>query len=571
MDWREGLDEARAESSRTGVPIFWYVPTVSGSPMDRQREIDRYMMAGPFSHPDVVALLNAGFVPVREVADRVEQRVYGLRPGGFVEPGFLVLAPDGAETARAHRIVTLHPNWFVERLRSVAADVPAPRELPGPLSSAWKAYASGDLDVARKSLEELSSMVAPDTVKAEAGFLMGAITHRQGAPTMAASIWQGVAAEFPEQPWAWKAAAEAEGHGPFAFGFEDFLDIEANVLVGDLPTTRAPLGAYSETELRRRSLRFLTDMQLRSGQYIDSRYDFGGTDGLVNVYMAVTAIVGMALLEELAGEEFPGDRDRCEAALQRILGHTKNDLGINRDDRDEIVWAHLYRVLLLARWIELRPADADELRPTLERVTEDLLALQPTNGAWFHEYPNPFTTASCLIALRRADAAGAAVPRPRVELGLKALLQCRASNGGFSYGQTRRVPARASVPGSAGRMPLCELALLLWQQSDTAALTSAVRAGFEHHHELEDVRKYDDHAGRLRYGGFFFWYDMHGRTMALENLPVGDARRELAAAQREIILSIPEFDGCFVDSHELGRVYGTASALLCLARLRLLD
>jgi hypothetical protein len=30
-------------------------------------------------------------------------------------------------------------------------------------------------------------------------------------------------------------------------------------------------------------------------------------------------------------------------------------------------------------------------------------------------------------------------------------------------------------------------------------------------------------------------------------------------------LKLPELDGCFVDSHELGRVYGTAMALLCLA------
>jgi hypothetical protein len=36
-------------------------------------------------------------------------------------------------------------------------------------------------------------------------------------------------------------------------------------------------------------------------------------------------------------------------------------------------------------------------------------------------------------------------------------------------------------------------------------------------------------------------------------------------------MELPEFDGCFVDSHELGRCYGTAMALLCfdvLARAR---
>ena len=31
-------------------------------------------------------------------------------------------------------------------------------------------------------------------------------------------------------------------------------------------------------------------------------------------------------------------------------------------------------------------------------------------------------------------------------------------------------------------------------------------------------------------------------------------------------MALPEIDGCFVDSHEIGRCYGTAMALLCLAR-----
>ena len=36
---------------------------------------------------------------------------------------------------------------------------------------------------------------------------------------------------------------------------------------------------------------------------------------------------------------------------------------------------------------------------------------------------------------------------------------------------------------------------------------------------------------------------------------------------RALTLAIPELDGCFIDSHELGRVYGTAMGLLTLATL----
>ena len=88
-----------------------------------------------------------------------------------------------------------------------------------------------------------------------------------------------------------------------------------------------------------------------------------------------------------------------------------------------------------------------------------------------------------------------------------------------------------------------------------------------HHGLLAGVRKYDDHADEHGYGGFFFWFDMLGRTEALLTLPKGELRDRHAAAQRALLRSLPEIDGCFVDSHELGRAYGTAMALICLAAL----
>ncbi len=116
-------------------------------------------------------------------------------------------------------------------------------------------------------------------------------------------------------------------------------------------------------------------------------------------------------------------------------------------------------------------------------------------------------------------------------------------------------------------MPLCELALRSWQQGSDEALAKAVDAAFEHHGLLAGVRKYDDHADEHGYGGFFFWFDMLGRSEALLALPKGEARDRHAAAQRALVLALPEIDGCFVDSHELGRAYGTAMALTCLAAL----
>ena len=116
-------------------------------------------------------------------------------------------------------------------------------------------------------------------------------------------------------------------------------------------------------------------------------------------------------------------------------------------------------------------------------------------------------------------------------------------------------------------MPLCETALAVWEGSDQKRLLAAVEASLEHHdNTLKTAFKYDDHTSNSGYGGFFFWYDMRGRSEAISEIENVDVRKRLQQKQREIVLSLPEIDGCFVDSHELGRCYGTAMALLTLAR-----
>jgi hypothetical protein len=84
---------------------------------------------------------------------------------------------------------------------------------------------------------------------------------------------------------------------------------------------------------------------------------------------------------------------------------------------------------------------------------------------------------------------------------------------------------------------------------------------------LERALKYDDHTTTFAYGGFFFWYDMQARSEAIGMLAPGPERDGYAQRQRELVLALPEIDGCFVDSHELGRCYGTAMGLLSLGSL----
>ncbi|MCA8975079.1 MAG: terpene cyclase/mutase family protein [Planctomycetes bacterium] len=573
VPWRKDVAAALAEAKASGRLVFWYVPTVARSPMDRKPEIDRYLRGGPFSWPTTIELLATRFVAVDEKPAGELQRRFGLLRNEFIEPGYLVLDGDGTVKLRVDQITTLHPEWFEAPLRRLAK---APNDgFPGApaLREAWDAYRRGDRPAAIALAESVLQKQPASAVAAEAHWLCGAALCRDNRPRAARERWQHLVTALPDEPLAWKAALEVEGHGPFVHGFEDFLPLPAAVLATDpVDGSRAPEAVYDEATLWRRSVSFLLAMGDGEGVVRDSIYDFGGTDSLPNVHAAVTCLVGMALLA--AEERFddgrvpaaPKLRAATAAMLERIRANIADDAWLQMSDRDEIVWARAYAIRFLAAFRRHHAAD-DEALPALQRSVAALLALQPATGAWFHEYGNPFATATALQALFEASVAGVEIDADKAERGLRALARDRTAEGAFTYGHTERGAPQASVAGAAGRMPLCELALYLFDRSDQARLQQAVTHGVTHHDKLAAVRKYDDHADRLHYGGFFFWFDMLGRTEAMQRLAAGEVRQRLLATQLELILKLPEFDGCFVDSHELGRAYGTAMALSCLAEL----
>lgn len=572
VPWRTDVATALAESKKTGKPVFWYVPSVSRSPMDRKPEIDRYMMGGPFSWPSTIELLTEHFVPVKQIGGKDElSKQLELARNKFIEPGYVVLDGDGKALLKVDQLTTFQPEWFETPLRRIVKQ-PTEKWLCDPVfAEAWAKYRLGDYEAARNVV--LAMFVSDSSVEdfTEGFWLVGACEFRLGRRSEAVQTWAKLVKGSPKHPLAWKAALEVEGHGPFVHGFEDYGPLRAAVMAADpVDGTRSPVGVYTEQELWQRSVAFLAGAHDDDGVYRDSTYDFGGTDGLPNVHAAVTCLVGEALLAAMSradkGELKLADAQvaRVEKLLLQMRANAMSDDWLALSDRDEIIWARAYALRFLQAWKTRRGKDADAIEPGVRRGVAALIALQPETGAWFHEYGNPFAIATALQALHGAKSQGFAVPQENIDKGLKALAFNRAGDGAFSYGQTRpgRKP-RAKLEGAAGRMPLCELGLYLFGASSQERLLAAVVAGDRHHKLLAAVRKYDDHADRLGYGGFFFWFDMLGRAEAIAELTDASKRKPLAAAQHMLIMELPEFDGCFVDSHELGRCYGTAMALLC--------
>ncbi|MHC4608248.1 MAG: hypothetical protein ACYTAF_15165, partial [Planctomycetota bacterium] len=63
--------------------------------------------------------------------------------------------------------------------------------------------------------------------------------------------------------------------------------------------------------------------------------------------------------------------------------------------------------------------------------------------------------------------------------------------------------------------------------------------------------------------GFFIFHGLFFTSEALGALPE-EGRADCADRLLEWLCAIPEMDGSFIDSHELGKSYGTAMALLAL-------
>jgi len=568
VPWRSSLEAALTEALASGKPVFWYVPTIAGSFMDRKPEVDRAMLAGPFSWPRLIALLDAHFVPVKAAADKELCERYGLRRIEFIEPGFLVLVPSEAQPAgevraRHDRLSTLHPAWFEAQLAPLVG-APMRGQDPSPLAS------------------PIAAPTAPEEGSAEALYLAGLGCWRAKDEGAAAEQWRALCAAHPEHPLAWKAAMELEGHGPLARGLESDRLLPAAALVASGHGTQCGAGVYGPAEVWRHSLEYLLDVQRADGGFRDSIYDFGGTDGLPNVYVAVTSIAAIAYLEGLeridAGllGEAAALRERVALALDAALRYALDDRNMAPEDTDERVWAYLYRLRAAARYVaRFGDAGGASPRPNVAALATALIQDQRAGGAWAHEYPNPFVTASALIALAEAnDVAPLRDVSDAAARATAALLACRTDDGAYTYGQTRagRTP-RADLRGSVGRTPLGELALDRWAPASCLGLEKAVTLSFEHHHHLEPVRKYDDHTDRFAYGGFFYWYDVHARIEALArwSRSATDAQRAAVdafrARQREEVLRLVEIDGTFIDSHEVGKAYGTALALWCLAEL----
>ena len=465
-----------------------------------------------------------------------------------------------AKLARAKAALQVRQREVAQQLIEQARDA---RPTAAMLALADLALRNNDLAGADSAAAGvLQSELATSAQKAHAISIAAEAAWRGKQESKAVSLWVRLGEEYPEEPYAWHAATCLIGKAALLFNNETRATLPANVFAGATPTgTGHPIDPADNTAAEDKLAARLLEFQRSTGQWSDTPYSFLGVQHRRNTVTAISATCALALT--MHGGKDTAATKRALATADRFL----LDAGTLSQTAIETVYAYLYSLIYFARTQQLRPeADRAKFAAVIQTLVDKLSEVS-LNGQWGHEYTNPFCNGMALIALGEARRAGATVKQDVLKAGADSLSRVRSTDGAFPYDFSRGAARNGSAEGSAGRMPLCELGLLVAGQSHQKNLENALLVFFKYKGHLEQVRQYDYHADSFANGGFFFFHDMLGAALAIEQLENGRQRYLAATELRQMMLSYLEIDGTCMDSPNIGRSWGTGSTLVTLAIL----
>ncbi len=317
----------------------------------------------------------------------------------------------------------------------------------------------------------------------------------------------------------------------------------------------------SAAAMARAGVEFLLQQQRDDGGFSDARYAYWPSSEITpNVWVAITSIALTALWEHR--QDHPDLQDRIDRALQRGEAYILDPKRLNRGANEDC-YSDAYRLMYLSRRTTASEGPArDALVQRMNEIVAAAAKRQKASGFWAHEYENAFATGAVLQEVLAAKAAGASVPIEVTDRAAAALISARSKNGTFVYGGAAAEGHETKLKDSAGRMPVCEGALFQVGRSDLEKVTFSIDNFWANMKNLEGVRRNDFHSdGEL--GGFFFFHSVFHASETVRLLPP-EAQKVQWERFLALLQQIPELDGSFLDSHELGRSYGTAMALLTL-------
>jgi hypothetical protein len=251
------------------------------------------------------------------------------------------------------------------------------------------------------------------------------------------------------------------------------------------------------------------------------------------------------------------------------------------------VWSFGYTLQAFGERLGAQPEHprAADMRKACEHLVKKLGMYQTLDGGWgylsLHEVPTmqpsdtsmSFTTATILVGLDRARAAGVELPDKMIERATDHVLRSRLPDGAFLYGEYLQYRPRHGInqrKGSACRNPLCHYALDLFGVAPaTDAYVESLRDLLVRHAGFQKaaVRRPIPHESWYAVSGYFYLYGHAYAAYVLERLPEAQ-QRAMWPTLVDAVMYCHQPDGSFWDYplYSYHKPYGTAFALIALTR-----
>ncbi|MDJ0973327.1 MAG: hypothetical protein QNJ98_02555 [Planctomycetota bacterium] len=552
-----------ARARETKKLVLWYVPHVEGQHMILPHLLDRYMMVGPLSHPDVTSLVDAHFVPIKLPLGGPLAARLGLTAPGFLEPALLVIDEGGKIVHRLDRISVFDPAWVRARLVDVlrSRDIEPTAPPAAPTAKARTLIGRGDFETAVRTLRTLDKASPNPTARAEIGYHLGYALYFAKQEAEAQRVWAATAKRYPDSIWAAKAAAYAGRGTDGAFGEGPLGRSMLNPLRPSPPKERT---------LEREAVRFLLVQQRSDGTWEGPRWGkpkagSEGQPGFGNIKTAITALC-CAALHAWRDE----DPKRVSSALKRGEAWLLSGKHVTRGDAIVWTYADAFRLLHFARRLPtLEPGMKRRVRRRMQGWIRHLVEHQKENEGSFRHYTyrSTFVTATVTYCLHVAKEAGLDVPKAVFAQAAERLEKARGGPRGL-YGYLLDAPqVTRTLKGASGRHPLCEWTLFLVGRRSAEDLHAALEVFFEGYANFERARKTNFHIPALdNTCGYYFFHDVYPACEAAK--ASGVHAKANARRLRTLIEALPDDDGTFIDAgFSYGKSYSTAMALLSLRAL----
>ena len=593
-DWNEAAARSRAEHKPILVRAFFQGPVVWSEET----------AGDDFSIPEVVALLNERYVPLKlgpgVTVPFADPKLYGLGSYTFGS-AILVVSPDGRVLRDRYG-----PAWevLVEGL-TIDLDLAGPPipERTDPLDRARALLRHGNLLAALDVATPIRSAAAQHLVAR-----MHAL-QRDGekalAALAAARMLPGCEAiasdlDYDEVLFELKAGhpRESRAHAlefvkkrpddPRRAELEKFVkDLDALTVPAEAlrwsrpavvesmrPIAGAPLAPAQAARAAADGADWLVRKQQPEGCWVGPTQYGADLDPALDPLAVATSALAMRALTTQAARRGAAEAIASSSRWLVQVVEQRHATPFLKGPLDYTAWAWAAVVGSLARASEGDPKRKRELAPALATAIEELAKCRDADGGWSYLTPEgllaapkqcasmSFTTAFALHALLDARDASLPVPDSVVEDGITRLEQCRGDDGAFGY--------------LGGADPLRDAASLRGPQCAHALLRAGERAN-DLQGALERFRLFLPrltherghtlmHCGPQGEGSHWILFDLWTAAAAARELPAAE-RAPWRSLLLPEILAARRIDGSFCDMPLLGPVCGTAQALLALEAL----